>query len=297
MNLNQLRFAGAVARLGSFSKAAAACHVTQPTLSSAVVQLEERLGGRLFERTTRAVALTAFGRHLMPAIENILASLTELERSRDAYLRPRVKLARIGLSQVVDMARLVQILEPFKSAHSDTEIIYKECVLDDLEQRLLSEQIDVAIWPKQDNLSAALTHLELYRDPLMFLPRGDRAGEPRGRAAVPIAELAGETFVMSAGLCGLAQTTAKLFEEHAVRIAAYPGRAMSYRMLEEWADLGIGAAVLPASKLSTGRAAQARPIAVGKKGGRGVMTMVASWKTSAGLPPHIKALRRYLTNR
>ncbi len=89
MNLNQLRFASSVARLSSFSRAAADCHITQPTLSNAIMQLEEALGGRLFERTTRSVALTQFGRHIMPSIDNVLASLTDLERSKDAYFLPR----------------------------------------------------------------------------------------------------------------------------------------------------------------------------------------------------------------
>src|SRR5262249_45246950 len=115
MNHNHLRFASSVARLSSFSKAAAACHITQPTLSNAIMQLEELLGVRLFERTTRNVALTPFGQHIMPSIDNVLASLADLERSKDAYFRPDVKFARIGLSPAADMARLSSLIKPFRA--------------------------------------------------------------------------------------------------------------------------------------------------------------------------------------
>jgi DNA-binding transcriptional LysR family regulator len=298
MNLNQLRFASAVARLGSFSKAAAACHITQPTLSNAIVQLEQLLGGRLFERTTRSTALTPFGQHIMPAINGVLASLTDLERSKDAYFRPSVKLARIGLSPVADMARLASLIEPFKATHADVEIIYKECLLGDLIQRLLAGQIDIAIWPRVDHPAQDLFSVELYKEPLMYIPRGNDARALSPAGAIAVTALAGETFVLlHHGTCGLAQVTETLFAQHAVTINAYPGRALSYGMLEEWSDLGIGAAILPASKLSAARALHAQPIAAGLEGMHATMTMFASWKVAAEPLPHIAALRHSLGKR
>jgi DNA-binding transcriptional LysR family regulator len=295
MNLNQLRCASAVARLGSFSKAAGACHITQPTLSNAIVQLEELLGGRLFDRTTRSVALTPFGQHIMPAINNVLASLTELERSKDAYFRPDVKLARIGLSPVADMARLARLIEPFSAAHGDVEIIYKECMLDDLTARLLAGQIDIAIWPRADHQAPGLVSVELYKETLLYIPRTVDARALSAISAIPVTALAGVTFVLPHGTCGLAQITETLFAKHAVAINAYPGRALSYGMLEEWADLGIGAAVLPASKLSPSHAMHARPIAEGAEGKHATMTVLACWKSAEDPLPHIVALRQLLS--
>ncbi|PVV15385.1 MAG: LysR family transcriptional regulator, partial [gamma proteobacterium symbiont of Ctena orbiculata] len=53
MNLKQLQFAAHVAETHSFSRAAELSFATQPTLSNAISQLEDELGGRLFNRTTR----------------------------------------------------------------------------------------------------------------------------------------------------------------------------------------------------------------------------------------------------
>ena len=78
MNLNQLRFASALARHASFTRAAEECAVTQPTLSNAIAYLEEEFGEKIFLRTTRKVSLTPFGANLLPEIERVLSAQQNL---------------------------------------------------------------------------------------------------------------------------------------------------------------------------------------------------------------------------
>ena len=59
--LRQLEFLCAVADHGSFSKAAEACHVTQPTLSAAIKEVEGLLGVQLIERESRGASMTPCG--------------------------------------------------------------------------------------------------------------------------------------------------------------------------------------------------------------------------------------------
>jgi LysR family hydrogen peroxide-inducible transcriptional activator len=63
--LRQLQYAAAVADLRSFRRAAEHCHVSQPSLSAQVIQLETQLGTRLFERGARRVLITAAGEVLL----------------------------------------------------------------------------------------------------------------------------------------------------------------------------------------------------------------------------------------
>src|SRR5688572_2024795 len=98
MNLSHLRFASPLASSGSFTAAAAACFVTQPTLSNGIAQLEDELGERLFARTTRKVALTPFGTHLLPCIAEVLRAQSSLTLQARAFLKPEKRLIRIGLS-------------------------------------------------------------------------------------------------------------------------------------------------------------------------------------------------------
>nr|WP_284504483.1 MULTISPECIES: LysR family transcriptional regulator [unclassified Caballeronia] len=65
----------AVVELGSFRKAAEAVNISQPALSRRIDKLEEALGVRLFERTTRSVTLTTVGRAFAPSAEQLLDDL------------------------------------------------------------------------------------------------------------------------------------------------------------------------------------------------------------------------------
>ncbi|TCW79665.1 LysR family transcriptional regulator [Burkholderia sp. SRS-46] len=74
-DLTDLQAFRAVVQLGSFRKAADAINISQPALSRRIEKLEEALGVRLFERTTRRVTLTTVGRTFAPSAEQLLDDL------------------------------------------------------------------------------------------------------------------------------------------------------------------------------------------------------------------------------
>src|SRR5687768_224924 len=74
-NLNDLQAFRAVAELNSFRKAAVALHVSQPAFSRRIEKLEEALGVRLLDRTTRKVSLTSVGREFDRKVQQLLDDL------------------------------------------------------------------------------------------------------------------------------------------------------------------------------------------------------------------------------
>src|SRR4051795_5682508 len=93
-----LRAFVAVAEELNFTRAAQRLHLAQQALSAQIQQLETRVGERLFDRTTRSVALTEAGERLLPHARAVLAALDaglgELETARRAApATPRVGLA------------------------------------------------------------------------------------------------------------------------------------------------------------------------------------------------------------
>lgn len=75
LDLNDLQAFIAVVKLGSFRKAAESINISQPALSRRIDKLEEALGARLFERTTRRVYLTTVGQAFAPSAEQLLDDL------------------------------------------------------------------------------------------------------------------------------------------------------------------------------------------------------------------------------
>jgi len=251
ISLVQLRFFSEVARQKSFSKAAAVCCVTQPTLSNSIAQLEETLDGKLFNRSTRQVSLTAFGRHLVPLAQTVLTAHDEFIEGAKALNNPQHKLLRIGMSPLVDMHLLADVLKPFRDKNPDVEVFFKECYLDDLAQRMEDETIDLAITPKRESRPQFKT-LPFYNEPLYFLPSEQQPGheEKNDQSPVRLSDIADETIIVTAGGCGLRDTLHDLFTKESLTMHEYSGHAVSYKVIEDWAGLGIGAGILPVSRIS-----------------------------------------------
>lgn len=92
----------AVAESLSFRQAAEVLHLSQPPLSRAIRELEERLGVRLFDRDSRGVALTAAGERLLPYARQILGLLGEAEQAMTSTAD--AGLLRLGLTSAVEPA-------------------------------------------------------------------------------------------------------------------------------------------------------------------------------------------------
>ncbi len=116
-DLNDLAAFAAVARLGSFARAAAERGVSASALSHTLRGLEERLRVRLLNRTTRSVGLTAAGERLLaqlgPALAAVDNALATLREERDEPAGP----LRINVSRIAALLCVAPILRRFADAH------------------------------------------------------------------------------------------------------------------------------------------------------------------------------------
>ncbi len=84
MQLQHVRYFVVLARERHFARAAAACGVSQPTLSAGIVTLEQSLGRRLVARDRRFIGLTDHGAAILPWAEQVLGSVRGLEHASEA---------------------------------------------------------------------------------------------------------------------------------------------------------------------------------------------------------------------
>ncbi|WP_127115580.1 LysR family transcriptional regulator [Shimia sediminis] len=289
MKIRQIQFAVTVAETESFSLAAERCNATQPTLSNAVSQLEKDLGGKLFSRTTRKVEITPFGRHMLPYLQAILSAESEALAAAAGFHNPEQKLLKIGFSPLVDMHMVASLTTPFSRQRDDVDLFFKECLLDDLADRIETGAIDLAILPA-DIVPDHLDRLPFYADPLFYLPQ--HGVSPSDASVVSLSDLPDDPVIMTGGGCGLNKSLEVLFAQEGKDLTPYPGYAMSYPVIEDWTWMGLGAGVLPKAKLSGGHVGAHR--LVRSNGQAAEFQFLWVWRREARDVSHVHAFLEFI---
>ncbi|MCI6284819.1 LysR substrate-binding domain-containing protein [Selenomonas sp.] len=189
MTLRHFRIFQTVCRLSSMTAAANELHISQPSVSQAVRELEEHYGTALFDRIGRQLHLTSAGRALYGYATHILS----LEHQAGEAMRgfaERGPLA-VGATLSIGESVFVPMLAEFRATHPDVPIFSRIANTHDLEQRLLADDLDVALI-EGDVHSAQLTAKPFLVDELVLL-----ASPARGLAGtVPREAIAGAPFLL-----------------------------------------------------------------------------------------------------
>ncbi|MFC3097513.1 LysR family transcriptional regulator [Alteraurantiacibacter palmitatis] len=131
----------AVAEAGSFSAAATGQGVTQSTVSKQVAALESHLEARLFQRTTRSLALTEEGQRFYDAAKQALAAIDEAKARISAA--PQAKgLVRVTCPQSLAERKVAAMVKQFLDCHPGIAV---ELVISDRALNLVSDNLDMAI--------------------------------------------------------------------------------------------------------------------------------------------------------
>jgi DNA-binding transcriptional LysR family regulator len=145
VSLRQLRYFVAAAKAGQFSAAARDEHVSQSTVTNAVLALEEELGIKLFDRLAQGVALTAEGQDFFHHACHILDSV------HDAIRKPRFRkgnlrgVVRIAASYTVLGYFLPELLARFRASYPDVEIDLRDTDRPGIEGAVLAQEVDVGV--------------------------------------------------------------------------------------------------------------------------------------------------------
>jgi LysR family hydrogen peroxide-inducible transcriptional activator len=239
--LRQLQYAVAVAETRNFHRAAALCHVSQPSLSAQVAELEAALRIPLFERDRKQVLLTAAGRELVDRARRILLETGDLTEAAARFGDPLTGSLRFGIIPTISPYLLPEVVPILRRRFPRLSLQWVEERTATLVTMVQSGGLDAAVLA----LEADLGDLErevLGRDPFVLAaPRLHPLG--RSRAAVGPDELRGSTvLLLDEGHC---------FRDQALAIcsaaeAQEPGfRATSLSTLAQMVAGGAGVTLLP----------------------------------------------------
>lgn len=170
LNLDQLRTLVTIADLGTFSAAAQALHLAQPTVSLHVSELESRLKSPLVLRGGRRVQPTPAGAVLVERARRLLREADEMVEAVKRHVQGVSGRVRLGTSTGVLVHLLPQVLEAMNQAHPDIDVDVTIIGTNDGLSRLAAGTLDVAL-VAPPRAPGDLVVGRWRRDPMMaFLP-------------------------------------------------------------------------------------------------------------------------------
>jgi len=180
IELRHLRYFLAVAEESHFTRAAAKLHVTQPTLSHQIRELEGQLNLPLFDRIGRRVKLTAAGEMLLPHARRVVRELTDAQAALEELHGLKRGVLKVGIVQTVNACVIPEIVARFGAAHPGIQIACGEMAVADIETDLESGKLDLGI----SFLPPARKALEgqpLFTEELVLVVAADHALAKRRR--------------------------------------------------------------------------------------------------------------------
>lgn len=235
-----LRYFLAVVDHGNFSKAAAACHVSQPTLSVGIAKMEQELGRSLFNRTNRRVELTEAGVRLMTHARRIEAEFAQAEREIQDV--PNLAVLRIGILTAIPWTWVETLLTSLGESRAGHQIELVEGRERELNDRLARGRIDVALnilRPGHGNFAQERLYGEGYS--LALAANHPLAGEK----IIEAAQLSDNPMIVRRN-CELLSETSRFFTARGVR-PRFPARTTSDHRALQYVGAGLGVTIMPDS--------------------------------------------------
>jgi LysR family cyn operon transcriptional activator len=214
IELRHLRYFLAVAEAAHFTRAAAKLHVTQPTLSHQIRQMEGQLNLKLFDRIGRRIKLTDAGELLLPHAQRVLRELEEAQAALGELHGLKRGHLRVGIMQTVNACVIPEIVSRFSATHPGVRITCGDMAVDDIESGLESGKLELGICfmpATRDTLEGE----RLFTEELVLVAR---AGHPlTRRRSVKVYELSAVPLVLLSSKYCTRQLIDRSFAEAKVR--------------------------------------------------------------------------------
>jgi LysR family hydrogen peroxide-inducible transcriptional activator len=180
-SLRQLQYAVAVADALSFRRAAERCHVSQPSLSAQLAQLEDAVGVRLFERDRRRVLLTSAGKILIDRMRRVLLEADDLVEAGKRAGDPLAGTLRLGVIPTISPYLLPSLTPRLRAEFPRLALVWVEDRTADLVRSLETGTLDAALLALEADIGD-VEHEVIATDPFVLVAA---PGHPLARKAGP----------------------------------------------------------------------------------------------------------------
>lgn len=194
LEIAQIHYFIAVARCGSFRRAADSLDLRQSSISRAIRRLEDHLDVSLFERSHAGVRLTDAGRRFLEDVAPALAKLEQAERMAGAAGRGDTGVVRVGILTSLAGGFLRELVHTYVTQHPDVRVDVRDGGRDDHVAAIGSRELDIAFLTGSGDVPNCET-AELWRERVhVALPREHDLAR---RRKLDWQDLRGESFIVS----------------------------------------------------------------------------------------------------
>jgi LysR family transcriptional regulator, hydrogen peroxide-inducible genes activator len=240
MELHQIRYFLTLCRELNFTRAAQACHVSQPALTKAIKSLEDGFGGQLFRRERGNTHLTDLGRLVKPHLEQVLLSTEAAQGEASGFKKAGKLPLKLGVMCTISPHVIVGFLRAIREKLPAVDLTIIERPGRQLLEDMAKGKMDVAL-VGMPNLPERLDPIPLYRERYgVAFPKGHHFERNN---AVRVDELDNELYL---------QRTACEFDDHWDALGLeqdIPVKVVFRSEREDWVQAmlaaGFGCAIMP----------------------------------------------------
>lgn len=239
--LRQLEYVAALARHLNFRQAAEACHVSQPSLSAQIQQLETLLGVVLFERDKRTVRATAAGAEMARRAEDVLRLVDDLVDAARACARPLSGPLRLGVIPTVAPYLLPRAVPALRSAWPELRLLLRELQTGPALEQLAHGELDILLLALEAELGDVET-VPLFRDRFVAaVPEDDPLATKESISEADLVDAS--LLLLEEGHCLRTQALSVCDRAAVDRVEAFG--ATSLTTLVQMVAQGLGVTLLP----------------------------------------------------
>lgn len=242
MDLDQLKLFVDLVRVQSFTKAAEINYLTQPAVSLSIQKLEDELGCKLLERTTRKVLVTEEGRIMHDYARDILGKVQE---ARAVLLERQDKmLGTLSLATVhsVGLHELPVYLKEYIRRYPEVSIHIDYRLADAVANAVIEGDVDLGIiaYPEERN---NLTLIRFFEDELVLICNRDHPLS--AREALPLSALDRQAFIAFEAELPTRRHIDQVLREHGIRVDVRM-QCDNIEILKKMVEVGLGVSLVPA---------------------------------------------------
>jgi DNA-binding transcriptional LysR family regulator len=241
MRIEQIEYAAAVARFGSFRRAAEELHISQPALSETVRKLEAELGANILDRQRTGATLSAEGRELLPHLLDVIEAARRLRSAADEQ-HESSRAIKLGTVSAATSPLLTAAIRAFRDTHPTTQVDVVLVQQQLLHRALLEGGLDLGLvnYLDGDEVSDELHTVELlHGQPVVCIHSDSPLAD---RVSVSTAELIAQPLIsMRAGYAMHRYLSRLLGDEKPSFSYTADGAEMGKLMVAA----GLGVTVLP----------------------------------------------------